>query len=169
MRIRTLIPLVITLAALALAAACGGDDSPSATPGVSLSSATTAASGSPSSQGANATPTPTIQPQIPPQILVTPGRTLPAATHNALGVFDAVTYFKQELNGDIPVRKPCAGIDVLTGILDCTAAGYGTIAVDPIPVGAQTWDCGALLKPAGDFFGVSCTGPGVSYIWAIQT
>lgn len=60
------------------------------------------------------------------------------------------------------------------GIIDCVEAGYGTIAIDPIPqVASGELLCRALLDPQGLFFGASCSGqllsgPG-AYIYAIQS
>jgi hypothetical protein len=56
--------------------------------------------------------------------------------------------------------------------IDCSAGGYGRIALDPAPTGADTWNCRALITPDGRLVGASCTtGPGAtvpnSFFYAI--
>jgi hypothetical protein len=166
MHFRTLIPLIIALLALAVAAACGDDDDNSTdTPTVSASAS--AGSGSPTASAGDS-PTLTNQPTFTPILFVTPSRSLPPADHNAIGVFDAISFYQQELGTGVPTAVECSGVDLEQGIIDCVAQGYGTIAVDPIPRGGTNWRCAAQLDPDGVFFAASCNGETVGFIWAIQ-
>jgi hypothetical protein len=161
MRFRTFVPVVITLAAVAVAAACGGDGgSSSVTPTV-----TAGASASPTTPPTS--PTATSSPQGTPPLLTTPGRSLPAATHIALGVFDAVNFFDQKLHGAVPSSESCDSYDATAGVIDCTSTGFGTIAVDPMPSGATDWQCHVLLTPDSQLFGANCIGTGKSFVYGI--
>jgi hypothetical protein len=107
-------------------------------------------------------------------ITASPGRELPESDHVGLVVIDPLTFFQQELQGADPTVVFCAGVDLQTGIVDCVDAGYGTIAVDPIPqVASGELLCRVMLKPSGEFFAASCAGelpngPG-AFIYAIES
>lgn len=163
MLFRTSVSLVITLAAVAVAAACGGGgdsstDTPTGTADVSVT---------PAAQ-ATGSPTQTRDPQATPSIFVEPSRSLPPATHNGLGVFEAITFLEQELHGAAPTSVDCDSFDATAGIIDCTSKGYGTIALDPIPSGSADWQCHALLTPDGVLFGANCIGTRISFIYGLQ-
>lgn len=169
----TLAILMIAAALLAAAVACGGDDDNAS---ATLTPTAPASDGAPTAT-ASTSATSTLPPKSPVAtngLFVVPSRDLPAADHDAIGVFDVVGFLNQELNGSQPSPVPCAaGIDITQGIIDCTAEGYGTIAVDPIPTGASTWTCRALLRPDNTLFAASCNGgdPGqvpTAFIYAIE-
>ena len=157
MRIRTL-SLTIALLILAMASACGDDDE--------------SPSGSPTSD-ATATPATTLLPTASPPLFLTPSRELPPADHAAIGVFDVLSFLEQNLNGGELKPVECTSFDAVQGIIDCTAQGYGTIAVDPIPEATGELLCRALLNPQDAFFGASCAGMLVSgsgaYFYSIQS
>ncbi len=165
MRFRTLFLSIIALLALAILAGCGDDDdgagtqSPSGTSAASTSTSTTP------------TPAPSLLPGI---ITASPGRELPEADYIGLNVIDPLTFYEERLHGGALTPVPCAGVDLTTGIIDCVDAGYGTIAVDPIPqVASGELQCRALLDTESIFFAASCSGilpngPG-AYIYAIQS
>ncbi len=145
--------LIFGILVLAMSA-CGDDD------GQPSSSASSTATASPSQGG--------------PFITASPGRPLPAADHVGLNVINPLTFFEQELQGADPTVVFCAGVDLQSGVIDCVEAGYGTIAVDPIPqVASGELLCRVMLKPTGELFAASCagelpSGPG-AYIYGIQS
>jgi hypothetical protein len=167
MRPQLLFPFVPLLLALTLAFACGGDDSSSGSPSPSASAV---ASGSPtSSPGGSATPTPT--PTIEAPITVAPSRSLPAADHTGIALLSPLSWLFQHVPSGQPATADC-GYNATDGIIDCTAVGYGTIAIDPIPTGSDTWNCHALLTPAPEkaLFAANCVaGDGhVTYVYAVN-
>jgi hypothetical protein len=162
---RTSVFLQVTLLCVLLLAACAGDDgAPGPTPGASVSPTTTVA------PPTDATSLPTPPPDL---VIATPGRELPGADHIAYNVINPLLFYEQRLAGGALTPVICAGVDLGTGIIDCVDAGYGTIAVDPIPqVASGELTCRALLDPQNVFFAASCSGilpsgPG-AYIYAIQ-
>ena len=92
-------------------------------------------------------------------VTASPGRQLPQADHIGLNVLDVLTFMRANVGDGAPTPHFCAGIDLQTGIIDCVDAGYGTIAVDPIPQ-AQPGElgCRVLVDPKGKLFAASCTG-----------
>jgi hypothetical protein len=147
-------------------AACGDDDD-----GTSETPSVTADASATSTPAASTLPAQSFQPGI---ITASPGRELPEADHIGLNVIDPLTFYEQRLHGGALTPVFCAGIDLTTGIIDCIDAGYGTIAVDPIPeVASGELQCRALLDTESVFFAASCSGmlqsgPG-AYIYAIQS
>jgi hypothetical protein len=73
----------------------------------------------------------------------------------ALELTDAVTYYERTMGTATPTYVPCP-YDKSLGIVDCSAAGYGKIALDPVPSDSDVWNCKVLLTPAGVVVVASC-------------
>jgi hypothetical protein len=136
---RSLLRLLPLLTMLLVAFACGhGNDPGSVTP-------TPQATPTASSSGPTA------------QVAVTPSRSRPpSADHVGLGLIDIITFLREKIGTATPGVTSCP-YDAINGIIDCSSQGSGRIALDPVPHGADQWDCRALLTPSGEAFAASCT------------
>lgn len=86
-------------------------------------------------------------------------------------MLDLVTFLKQTIGSGVSGAKPCP-YEATDGIIDCSSQGYGRIALDPVPHGADQWDCRVELTPMGQAFAASCISVGspnapVTFIYGI--
>lgn len=169
MRIRFLFPLILPLIVLSFVLACGdddGDSTPTPSPSPSAEASASPTEGASPTPG-DETPTPTSP------VVATPSRSIPAsADHVALAVLNVVVFLSEPpISGGVPQAVPCP-YDATDGIIDCTEEGYGQIALDPVPTGADEWECRALLTPAEELFAASCTATdssGLFWMYSVES
>lgn len=151
---RFLIPLLPP--ALLLAAACGGDDDGGDTAGTPSDTAASRAEtkDASSTETADATGTRTFQPT--PLSTESPIRRPVAYDHYGENITDILGYYNSKFGNGVAVPVICP-YDPTDIVIDCTAEGYGRIALDIEPFGGDVTECRAMLSPGGaELVAASC-------------
>lgn len=148
--------LPVAFLMMLIVVACGDDDDDGA-------------SATPTDAVSVTTPTPTPSPD---PVTVTPQPTFRPveADFFAVSSGDVIGYFQRVLDeGEIAQAVPDCTYDEPNIIIDCTASGIGTIALDIAPVGIVT-ECRGLIKPTTDrLFAASCNvQDGGSFVYEIE-
>jgi hypothetical protein len=156
-----LLLIALALPALLAFAACGGDDdSDDPTPEPSRTAASgTVTPDATATEGPTDAPTDTEAPtsQETPEPTPTPTRRPVDYDHYGENITDILGYYNTQFGSGVVVPVPCP-YDVADGVIDCTAEGYGRIALDIEPFGGEVTECRAILSPGGvDLVAASCS------------
>lgn len=156
--------ILLVLPALLLFAACGNDDDTSTTTDSGAPSLSAETSVTASAPAGSTTSTPSPRPTADPT--PSPTRRDVASDHFGENIGDPISYLATKVTGP-PAAVPCPFIRAEV-VVDCTAEGYGRIAVDIEPV-LEVSECRALTTTAGDLIAASCTTvDGAFYFYKIE-
>ncbi len=147
---RFLTPLF--LIALLVAAACSGDDDDDTAKPSSTESPTSTQAEASETEDSSPTPESTT---FVFEVTNSPTKRAVAFDHYAEAVTDILGYYASTFGTGVVEPVPCP-YEEADGVINCTAEGYGRIALDILPTGGVT-ECRALLSPGGDLVAAGCS------------